>query len=119
MRLLGNILWFICGGIWISLGWLLAGLLFTITVIGIPFGLQCFKAAKLTCSPFGKTVDTNFGKHPIINFIWVILAGWEMALGYLASGIILCITIVGIPFGLQAFKMLSLALFPFGAKIKG
>lgn len=118
LRFLGNIFWIIFGGLWIALGWFFLGLLLCITIVGIPFGKQCFKAASLTFAPFGKHVDLNFGSHPISNIIWAILAGWEMACGYLMSGIICCITVVGIPFGLQAFKMMSLALFPFGAKIK-
>lgn len=118
MRFLGNLIWFIFGGLLISLGWLISGLLLCITVIGIPFGMQCFKAAKLTAFPFGKRVDTNFSKHPIANLLWVIFFGWEMALGYLFSAIACCITIIGIPFGLQGLKMVSLALFPFGTKIR-
>lgn len=117
MRLIGNIIWFIFGGFLIALGWLLAGLLFCVTVIGIPLGLQCFKAAKLTTSPFGKSVDTNYEKHPIINLIWAVLFGWEMALGYLFSAIACFVTIIGIPFAFQALKLVKLAFLPFGAKI--
>lgn len=118
MRLLGNILWIIFGGIWLTLGWLLLGLLLCITIIGIPLGIQCFKAAKLTFAPFGKKVALDFSKHPVANIIWLFLCGWEFAVGYLLAGIICCITIVGIPFGLQSFKMMKLAFFPFGAKIQ-
>ena len=117
MRLIGNILWFIFGGLWLGLGWAIAGLILCITIIGIPLGTQCFKAAKLTFAPFGKTVTTHFDKHPIANIIWAILVGWEMAIGYLFAGVISCITIVGIPFGLQAFKMMKLAFLPFGATV--
>ena len=117
MRLIGNILWFILGGIWLGLSWLLLGILLCITVIGIPFGLQCFKAATLTFAPFGKEVNVQFNEHPIANILWVIFFGWEMALGYLISGVICCITLIGIPFGLQAFKMMKLAFLPFGADI--
>ncbi len=118
MRLIGNILWFILGGVWLGLSWALLGALLCITVIGIPFGMQCFKAATLTFAPFGKTVDTKFDAHPIANVLWAIFVGWEMALGYLIAGIGSCITLIGIPFGLQAFKMMKLAFLPFGAKIK-
>ena len=117
MRILGNILWFILGGIWLGLSWFLLGVLLCITLIGIPFGVQCFKAAKLTVAPFGKQVRVQFEEHPIANVLWAILIGWEMALGYLACGVICCITLVGIPFGLQAFKMMKLAFLPFGADI--
>ena len=117
MRLIGNILWFIFGGIWLGLSWLLLGLLLCVTVIGIPFGLQCFKAAKLTFAPLGKQVRVEFNEHPIANILWALFVGWEMALGYLFCGLICCITVVGIPFGLQAFKMMKLAFLPFGADI--
>ena len=117
MRFLGNIFWFIFGGIWLGLSWLLLGLLLCVTVIGIPFGLQCFKAAKLTFAPFGKQVRVEFNEHPIANLIWAVLIGWEIALGYLFSGLICCVTVIGIPFGLQAFKMMKLAFLPFGADI--
>ena len=118
MRTIGNIIWILLGGLWLALGWLIFGLLLCITIIGIPLGTQCFKAAKLTLAPFGKVVNLNFGKHPIANLIWVILCGWEMAIGYLVAGLVCCITIVGIPFGLQAFKMMKLAFFPFGATVR-
>lgn len=117
MRLIGNILWFFLGGLWTALSWLLLGLLLCVTIIGIPFGKQCFKAAKLTCFPFGKEVHTHFDKHPLANTLWVLFCGWEMALVYLLCGVISCITLIGIPFGLQSFKMMKLALLPFGATI--
>lgn len=118
MRFLGNIIWIILGGLFTALGWLILGLLLCITIIGIPFGKQCFKFAKITLMPFGKTIELNFSKHPIINAIWAILFGWEMALVYIFSGLALCITIIGIPFGLQAFKFAKLAILPFGAEVK-
>lgn len=118
MRWIGNILWFILGGVITGLTWCLLGLLLCITVVGIPFGLQCFKAANLSFAPFGKDVHIDFAEHPIANILWVILVGWEMALAYLAYGVIFCITIVGIPLGLQMFKFMKLALFPFGADIE-
>lgn len=117
MKLIGNIIWLIFGGLIMSLLWFLLGLLLFITVIGIPFGLQLFKFAKLMLAPFGKEVNTNFDKHPIINILWLIFFGWEMALGYLIIGAVFCITIVGIPFGLQWFKLTKLALIPFGAEV--
>ena len=117
MRTLGNILWFVLGGIWLGLSWFLLGVLLCITVIGIPFGVQCFKAAKLTVAPFGKQVRIQFEEHPIANLLWAVLLGWELAQGYLICGVICCITVIGIPFGLQAFKMMKLAFLPFGADI--
>lgn len=118
MKLLGNIIWFVFGGAIAALLWLIAGLLLSITIIGIPFGIQAFKFASLVLFPFGKDVDTRVSEHPIANIIWAILFGWEMALGYLGIGVFFCITIIGIPFGIQWFKLAQLALFPFGAKIK-
>ena len=118
MRLIANIIWFILGGLWLGLSWTILGLLLCITIVGIPLGKQCFKAAKLTVAPFGRRVDIQFSKHPIANILWFIFFGWEMAIGYAVSGIICCITVIGIPFGLQAFKMMKLALFPFGAVVR-
>ncbi len=117
MKVLGNILWLIFGGLIGALGYLVLGVLWCITIIGIPFGKQCFKFAKLTLAPFGKTVKSNFGSHPIANVLWFIFGGLELAIGFFIGGIILCITIIGIPFGKQAFKFASLSLFPFGATI--
>ena len=76
MGCLGNILWFLLIGLWSAIGYALIGLVLCITIIGIPFGKQCFKMAKLVLTPFGKTVKTNFDKHPIANIIWLLLAGW-------------------------------------------
>ncbi len=117
MKFIGNLIWFILCGFWAGLSWFLVGLLLCIIVIGIPFGVQCFKFAKVMFFPFGKDVRIQFEEHPIMNIIWLILLGWEMALGYIISGIICCITLIGIPFGLQAFKFAKLALLPFGADI--
>lgn len=118
MRFIANIIWAVLGGIWMALAWAFFGLLLCITIIGIPFGLQCFKAAKLSLFPFGKKVELNFTEHPIANILWVIIGGWEMALGYLICGVLNCITIIGIPNGIQSFKLMKLAVFPFGAKVK-
>lgn len=119
MGCLGNLLWIIFGGLISAIGWLIAGLLCCITVVGIPFGLQCFKIAGLVLAPFGRDVQVgNFGAGGLIgNVIWLVLLGWELALGHVISGAILCATIIGIPFGLQHFKLAKLALIPFGARI--
>ena len=118
MKLLGNIIWLIFGGLFAALGWLILGLLLCVTIIGIPFGLQFFKFAKLVLWPFGSDVKSDFGEHPIMNIIWILLGGWETFLGYVFIGAIYCVTIIGIPFGMQWFKLAQLSLFPFGAKIK-
>ncbi len=121
MKLLGNIIWLIFGGILISLYYLVIGVLFCITIIGIPFGLQLIKLAGFALWPFGREIrpDTNDGGclALIMNVIWILVGGIEIALMHLGFGVVLCITIVGIPFGVQHFKMALLALIPFGKKI--
>ena len=117
MKFLGNIIWFILVGLWTAIGYFVAGILLCITIIGIPFGMQCFKIASLVLTPFGQNVKTHFEKHPIANIIWLLLFGWEIAIGYIMAGIIFCITIIGIPFGKQCFKLAALSLIPFGANI--
>ena len=119
MRLLGNILWLILGGLAIALAWAVVGLILCVTVIGIPLGLQALKMASLTLTPFGQTVVYGGGVgSTLVNILWVLLVGWWMALGYLLAGVLNCITIIGIPFGIQSFKMAKLALWPFGAEIR-
>lgn len=118
MRLLGNLLWFIFGGLVSGLAWVLAGCLCCITVIGIPIGLQCFKFAGLAFWPFGKNVVYGGGTISLLaNIIWLIVCGIPMAAGNAVIGCLWCITIVGIPFGKQFFKIARLSLMPFGASI--
>jgi uncharacterized membrane protein YccF (DUF307 family) len=117
MSFIGNLIWLILGGLLLSAAWLLLGVLLCVTIVGIPFGLQCFKFAKLNLAPFGKDVRIQFFEHPIANTLWVIFFGWEMALGYLFSAIACFVTIIGIPFAFQALKLVKLAFLPFGAKI--
>lgn len=120
MSFLGNLIWFIFGGFWSWLLWFLYGILWCITIIGIPIGTQCFKFAKLSLFPFGKEVDTSgMGTFStLLNIIWVIVTGIPMALNYAILGLAFCITIIGIPFGKQYFKLAKLALTPFGANVK-
>ena len=97
MRVLGNILWIILGGLAIAIGWALVGLILCISIIGIPLGIQAFKMAGLTLTPFGKTVQYGGGVgSALANILWVVLVGWWMALGYLGAGVLNCITIIGI-----------------------
>ena len=117
MRLIANIIWIIFGGLITAIAWLVVGLILCVTIIGIPLGKQCFKFAKLSLAPFGKKVKLDFGKHPVANVIWLLLFGWEMFLGYLFAGVACCVTLIGIPAGIQAFKFSVLAIAPFGAKI--
>ena len=119
MSFLGNILWLIFGGFISGLAWILAGIICCITVIGIPIGLQCFKFAGLAFCPFGKEVVYGGGAGSfIINIFWLIFFGTEMAIVNTIIRLILCVTIIGIPFGLQFFKIAKLALMPFGARIE-
>lgn len=117
IRAIGNIIWFICGGLITGLAWGLLGLLLCITIVGIPFGLQCFKFMRVSFFPFGKKVDIDPAKHIVANLLWALFVGWEMAFSYLVTGLICCITIIGIPNGIVAFKLMKLAFLPFGAKV--
>ena len=121
MKFIGNILWLILGGLLVSLYYFIAGLVFCITIIGIPFGLQLFKMGVFALWPFGHDVasDVNDGGclSIIMNILWILFGGIEIATLHLGFGLLCCITIVGIPFGLQHFKMALLALIPFGKKI--
>ena len=120
MRFLGNILWFLFGGLLGGLSWIFAGCIWCITIVGIPVGMQCFKFATLAFWPFGKDVVYGNGVFAfLINLIWIVFFGWEMALGNLIVGLLWCITIVGIPFGRQFFKLARLSLMPFGASVVG
>lgn len=116
-RIVGNIIWFFTGGLASAITMALFGLLLLITIIGIPFAITLFKLIPLFMLPFGKQADINWGSHPIVNTIWVIFFGWELALLSLIIGILLCITIILIPVGLQAFKFAKVYLFPFGCKV--
>ncbi len=119
MKTIGNFIWLICGGLLSALGWCLAGILWTVTIIGIPWGRQCFKFAKLSIAPFGKVVIPGGGAPSLLaNLVWLAVSGIPMALDHFGTGILLCLTIVGIPFGRQHFKLAELALFPFGATVR-
>ena len=119
MRLLGNIFFFFFGGLFSGLGWVVSGLMWCITIIGIPYGLQCFKFASLSFSPFGKEVVFGGGAVSfVVNVIWFVFNGWWMALSNFGFGCLWCITIIGIPFGKQFFKIAKLSLAPFGAEIQ-
>ncbi|NDW18602.1 YccF domain-containing protein [Dysgonomonas sp. 216] len=121
MRLLGNIIWFLFGGFMIAIEYFIASALLMITVIGIPFGLQTIKMGLLSLWPFGSRIKDNENGlgclNLIMNIIWIIIGGFWISLTHLFWGIVLCITIVGIPFGKQHFKLIRLALFPFGKEV--
>lgn len=121
MRLIGNIIWVVFGGIFIALEYAISSVILIITIIGIPFGLQSIKLALLALWPFGKkviTTGTSAGCLAILmNIIWILLGGIWISLTHLAFGILFAITIIGIPFAKQHFKLASLALTPFGKEV--
>lgn len=118
MKFLGNLVWFLFGGLWMGLGWTLVGLLWCVTIVGIPVGLQCFKFASLAFFPFGKMVLYGGGAPSVLmNILWLLFGGLPLAVSSAIHGLIFCVTIVGIPFGLQCFKMARLVLAPFGADV--
>ena len=118
MGFLGNVLWFLLGGWAVGLGWVTTGALWCLTIVGIPIGVQCFKFAGLAFWPFGKEVAYGGGAVSLLaNLLWLIFSGIPMALADAALGLVFCATIVGIPFGLQCFKLAKLALMPFGASV--
>jgi len=118
MSLIGNIIWLVFGGFIAGLFYIIGGLVLCLTIVGIPFGVQTIKLGVATFAPFGREVqefeNANSVGNIIFNMIWIILFGWEIAVAHLVHGIILAITIVGIPFAKQHFKLIPLALLPFG-----
>ena len=121
MNFIGYILWLVMGGFLIAVYYWVVGLLTCLTIVGIPFGAQLIKMGTFALWPFGRNVmpDTNDGGclAIVMNVIWILVGGIEIAMIHLFFGVGLCITIIGIPFGLQHFKMALLALMPFGKKI--
>ncbi len=121
MRFIGNIIWLVFGGLAIALEYFVASFLLIITIIGIPFGLQTMKLGMLAIWPFGKTTrQTQSGSgclSTVMNLIWILIGGIWISLTHLAFGIIFAITIIGIPFARQHFKLAGLALTPFGREV--
>lgn len=119
MSLIGNIIWLFLGGFLNGLLWLFWGVVWSVTIIGLPVGLQCFKLARLQFSPFGKEViQVNYsGGTFLMNVLWLLSGGWSLALGNLVSAFALAITIVGIPFAIQSLKLAQLSLMPFGKEV--
>ena len=121
MKLLGNLLWLLFGGLFIAIEYLLAGLILCITIVGIPFGIQAFKMATLAIWPFGHDTVVNPQKDgclsTFMNILWFFVGGIWIAISHLIFGLLFCITIIGIPFGKQHFKLMKVALTPFGRTI--
>ena len=121
MSLLGNLVWLIFGGLLMSVSYFILGLAYCVTIIGIPIGVQLFKLGMLSFSPFGHDVVEKGGAMGcwslFLNVLWIVGGGLEMALTHFVIGLLFCVTIVGIPFGFQHFKLAMLALMPFGKEI--
>jgi uncharacterized membrane protein YccF (DUF307 family) len=121
MRTIGNILWLVLAGIWLAIGYVIAGIINCLFIITIPFGIQAFKLAGFALWPFGRVVverrDRDVALGCLANAIWFVLSGIWLALGHLLAGVLLCLTVIGIPFGIACFKMAGLALAPFGKQV--
>lgn len=122
MSFIGNLIWVVFGGLLMSLGYLLLGIVYCLSIIGIPVGMQLFKMASLSLFPFGREVTDKNGQMSLfslfLNILWIVFGGIEMALSHAVLGLIFCVTIIGIPFGVQHFKLALLALLPFGKEIR-
>ena len=120
MRVIGNILWLLLAGFWLALGYVLAGLLAFVLIVTIPFGIASFRLASFVIWPFGRTTTwrRTAGFWSVIgNVVWLIFFGWALALMHLVAGLLLMITIIGIPFGIACWKMVPLSLMPLGREI--
>jgi uncharacterized membrane protein YccF (DUF307 family) len=122
MKLLGNILWLIFGGLLIAMIYYAVGLLMCITIIGIPFGVQLFKLGTYALWPFGHELVDGPNQPGclsiVMNLLWILLGWWQIALLHLGCGLLFCITIIGIPWGVQHLRMALATVFPFGKEIK-
>ena len=118
IRAIRDLIWIAFTGIWAALFFCVLGAVWCLTVVGIPFGLQAFKFAQLAFLPRGKHVCPHFTAHPVANILWMLLGGIFIAFFLFFSGILSCITVVGFPSGLRAFKFALLALIPFGATVE-
>ena len=120
MRVLLNVIWLVFGGLLLALGYAVVGVVMCILIITIPFGIASFRIALYCLWPFGRTLirrDDAGAGSVIGNVIWFILAGWWLAIGHLVTGVLMCLTIIGIPLGLANFKLIPVSLTPFGREI--
>lgn len=121
MRLIGNILWVVLAGIWMFIGYVVAGIINCLFIVTIPFGIQSFKLAGFALWPFGRVVVDRPSAGAVtsgcLNVIWLLTGGLWLAIGHAITGVLLCVTVIGIPFGLQSFKLMGLALTPFGKMV--
>jgi uncharacterized membrane protein YccF (DUF307 family) len=120
MRVIGNILWLLFAGVWLALGYLVAGVIALVLIITIPFAFASWRLAGYALWPFGRTVVARptAGVASVVgNVLWFLVAGWWLALVQLLAGLLLCVTVIGIPFGVASFKMAGLAIAPLGKEI--
>lgn len=122
MKFLGNIIWLVFGGLETAIGYFIGGLVMMATIIGIPFGFQMIKIGSLALWPFGRSFEVSKGELPgclytLLNLIWIFIAGIWIALLHIIFGFLLSISIIGIPWGLQHFKLAGFAISPFGRKV--
>jgi uncharacterized membrane protein YccF (DUF307 family) len=120
MRVILNIIWFVFGGLWLAIAYVIAGVICFILIITIPFGIAAFRIALFALWPFGRTVvkraDAGIASG-IGNILWFLLCGWWLTLAHLVTGIVQCLTIIGIPLGLANFKLIPVSLMPLGREI--
>jgi uncharacterized membrane protein YccF (DUF307 family) len=120
VRFILNIIWLVLCGLWMSIAYVLVGIVCFILIITIPFGIACFRIAGYVLWPFGKQIAprSTAGAGALIgNILWIVLFGWELALGHLIAGVLLSLTIIGIPLGLANFKIIPISLMPLGVNI--
>ncbi|MFG1909607.1 YccF domain-containing protein [Kribbella sp. NPDC048928] len=120
MKTLLNLIWLVLAGFWLAIGYALAGIICCVLIVTIPFGIASFRIAGYTLWPFGRTVvdKRTAGAGALLgNLIWIVFAGWWLALGHLATGIALCLTVIGIPLGVANFKLIPVSLLPLGKEI--
>jgi uncharacterized membrane protein YccF (DUF307 family) len=115
-----NVIWLVLCGLWMALAYVVAAVICFVLIITIPFGIGAFRIANYVLWPFGRTIEPRREAGPgalIGNIIWIILFGWWLALGHLATGIAMCLTIIGIPLGIASFKIIPITLVPLGVRI--
>ncbi len=120
MRVVLNVIWLIFGGLWLALGYAVVGVVLCVLILTIPFGIAAFRMANYTLWPFGRTLadKPDAGAGSLIgNVLWLILAGWWLALAHIVTGVAQCLTVIGIPLGLANFKLVPVSLFPMGKQI--
>lgn len=121
MRLLLNLIWLVLCGFWLAIGYAIAGIICCVLIVTIPFGIASFRIAGYTLWPFGRTLVEQRGGAGVFsavgNVIWIICAGWWLALGHLLTGLALCVTIIGIPLGVANLKLITVSLVPLGHRV--